>query len=208
MSRILARVLYLFTNLFIFQPSGKDGSHGLSHAFPNRTQGKSEFFFWRWCLRLHNQEVAEFPSLESWFLTILLYDFPGASLPPFGRRRMNGDRKLKLGILLPYVGDPVSKLPMAPLQEFVRWHFTEGEKVIDTLWHKSTRDGVEGRPPSLLHSQPALGKQFCKLYFPCGWCDGILLPSLFWTGFESLVPAEAGSGNTQSRKKRMKIFFH
>lgn len=34
---------------------------------------------------LYNQEMAEFPGLESWFLTNTLCGPRGISLPPFGR---------------------------------------------------------------------------------------------------------------------------
>lgn len=45
---------------------------------------------------LYNQEVAEFPGLEAWFLTAVLAGPKGARLPLVWKYIVNGDRKLKL----------------------------------------------------------------------------------------------------------------
>lgn len=133
---------------------------------------------------LYNQEVAEFPGLESWFLTVMVYGPKGTSLPLFGRYIVNGDRKLKLRILLLYVGDFALKLLMDPFQEFVCWYLTEGKGNIHPFHTGRTRDKRwRERPPSTLYSQPTTGKLFCKLLIPCGWCDLILFPSLSWSCF-------------------------
>lgn len=66
---------------------------------------------------------------------------------------MNGDRKLELRILLPYVGDPVLELLMDHFQEFVCWHLTEG-KVIYTPGAQGGRDGGRDHPPDGVRSQP------------------------------------------------------
>lgn len=97
--------------------------------FPILPKQRMSFYRdWIKCPGLYNEEVAGFPGLESWFLTIMLYGFQGASLSPFGRYSVNGDRKLKLRILLLYVGDPVSELLMDCFQEFVCWHLAEGKR--------------------------------------------------------------------------------
>lgn len=105
---------------------------------------------------LYNQEVAAFPGLESWFLTAVLYGPRGTSLPQFGRYIVNGDRKPKLRILLPSVGEPVFERPMDLFQEFVCWHLTEGEgnRHPFTQGGRGTSDGGRDHPPLGVGSQP------------------------------------------------------
>lgn len=132
----------------------------------------------------YNQEVAEFPGLESWFLTVMVYGPTGTSIPLFGRYNVNRDRKLKLGILLLNVGDFAFELLMDVFQESVCWHLTEGKGNIHPFHTRRTRDKRwRERPPSTLCSQPTTGKLFCKLLFPRGQWDLILFPFLFWGCF-------------------------
>lgn len=135
---------------------------------------------------LYNQEVAEFPGLESWFLTAMVYGPTGTSLPLFGRYIVNGDRKLKLRIFLTSVGDFAFKLLMDPFQEFVCWHFTEGKGIITytpfTQGGRGTHDGGRGHPPLCVCSQPR-GNYFVNSWSLVGSCDLILFHSLFWSCF-------------------------
>lgn len=79
--------------------------------------------------------MAEFPGLESWFLTVMVYGPTGTSIPLFGRYNVNRDRKLKLGILLLHVGDFAFELLMDVFQESVCWHLTEGKGNTHTHTH-------------------------------------------------------------------------
>lgn len=156
--------------------------------------------------RLCNQEVAEFPGLESWFLTVMLYGPKGGSLPPFGRYAVNGDRKLKLRILLPDAGDPVFELPMDPFQEFACWHFTEGEGNTHPSHPEDQGQATEGE--TSLHTVFA-ANHGPTMYFVNPWflVGGVI--SFFFllssgAAFGLLVPAETRSGNTQSRERQEK----